>query len=162
MEFGPRALGNRSILADPRDSKITKVINDMVKMRDFWMPFCPVIISERVGDYLNNNKKINSLFMNIAYDSTKLGKYAIPAAIHPSDHTARPQIIDKRINKALYDIILEFEKLTDVGCLLNTSLNLHGEPIVESPEDAISTFKRSGLNHMVFNDKILITKQNLN
>ena len=100
--------------------------------------------------------------MNIAYDSTEHGKYAIPAAIHPSDHTARPQIIDKNINNDLYEIISEFQKLTDVGCLLNTSLNLHGEPIVESPEDAISTFKRSGLNHMVFNDKILIYKHNPN
>ena len=158
MEFGPRALGNRSILADPRDKSIIAKINDMVKMRDFWMPFCPSIISENIEDYIVNYKYNQSSFMTLGYDTTTLAESMIPAALHPADKTARPQIVYPDKNSSFYKLILSFKKITKVGCLLNTSFNIHGEPIVESPTDALNTFKRTGLNHLIFNDKILISK----
>ena len=158
MEFGPRALGNRSILADPREKKIISVINNMVKMRDFWMPFCPSIISECVNDYIINFKENKGSFMTMGYESTTLARKVIPAALHPADHTARPQVVNSYYNKGLYKIISKFKDVTNVGCLLNTSFNIHGEPIVESPKDAINTFKKTGLNHLVFNDSILLSK----
>ena len=157
MEFGPRALGNRSILADPRSRDVVANINDMIKMRDFWMPFCPSILEERMDDYIYNPKNINGKYMTIAFDSTELGKKEIPATLHPSDFTARPQIVNPQINEGYYRIIKEFEKITGVGCLLNTSFNLHGEPIVASPEDALDTLRRSGLKHVVLNN-LLVSK----
>jgi carbamoyltransferase len=158
MELGPRALGNRSILADPRNRDVVAIINDMVKMRDFWMPFCPSILEDRMNDYIKNPKKINGNYMTIAFDSTELGKKDIPAALHPSDMTARPQIVNSQTNEGYYQIIKEFEKITGVGCLLNTSFNLHGEPIVETPEDALDTMRRSGLKHIVLNN-LLVSKE---
>ena len=156
-EIGARALGNRSILADPRSRDVVANINDMIKMRDFWMPFCPSILEERIDDYIYNPKKINGKYMTIAFDSTELGKKEIPATLHPSDFTARPQIVNPQINEGYYRIIKEFEKITGVGCLLNTSFNLHGEPIVASPEDALDTLRRSGLKHVVLNN-LLVSK----
>ena len=100
--------------------------------------------------------------MTIGYKSTALARKFIPAALHPADHTARPQIINSDHNIGLYKIISKFKDITGVGCLLNTSFNLHGEPIVESPENAIDTFKRTGLNHLIFNDKILLSKYEVN
>ncbi len=148
MEFGARALGNRSILADPRDAKVIQRINDQVKLRDFWMPFAPSIKAEREHDYMVNPKRIDARYMTMAFESTPAGKAAIPAALHPYDRTGRPNIVDPKQNPHYHTLIGEFEKLTGVGALLNTSFNLHGEPVVEKPEDALSTFLRSGLPYM--------------
>ena len=148
MEFGARALGNRSILADPRDAKVIQRINDQVKLRDFWMPFAPSIKAEREHDYMVNPKRIDARYMTMAFESTAEGKAAIPAALHPYDRTGRPNIVDPKQNPQYHTLIGEFEKLTGVGALLNTSFNLHGEPVVEKPEDALSTFLRSGLPYM--------------
>jgi carbamoyltransferase len=148
MEFGPRALGNRSILADPRRTEVVHVINTMIKMRDFWMPFCPSILRRRAGDYLANPKSIDDRFMTVAFDSTVEGRRDLPATLHPSDKTARPQVVSPDDNPGYHDLIAAFEDLTGVGCLLNTSFNLHGEPIVATPEDALNTFARSGLTHL--------------
>lgn len=148
MEFGARALGNRSILADPRNPKVIQRINDQVKVRDFWMPFAPSIKADREHDYMVNPKRIDARYMTMAFESTATGKAAIPAALHPYDLTGRPNVVDPGQNQRYHDLIEAFEKLTGVGALLNTSFNLHGEPVVEKPEDAMSTFLRSGLRHM--------------
>lgn len=148
MEFGARALGNRSILADPRDAKVIQRINDQVKLRDFWMPFAPSIKAERECDYMVNPKKIDARYMTMAFESTPEGKASIPAALHPYDRTGRPNVVTSGQNPHYHRLISEFEKITDVGALLNTSFNLHGEPVVEKPEDALSTFRRSGLPYL--------------
>ena len=155
MEFGARALGNRSILADPRNSDVIHHINKLVKMRDFWMPFAPSILSEREEDYIINPKKIKSRYMAIGFDSTDLAKEHISAGLHPFDKTARPQIVYKEDNPNYHALIKSFEKLTGVGALMNTSFNIHGEPIVGTPEDAIDTFLRSGIHHLILGEWLI-------
>lgn len=158
MEFGPRALGNRSILASPEDPETIRIINEMIKFRDFWMPFTPSILKERTNDYLVNPKGIDSSFMTIGFDSTDLGKKYLKAAIHPYDKTVRPQFVDKELSPDYQDLISEFEKLTGIGAVLNTSLNLHGEPIVCTPDDALHVLDKSGLKMLLMNN-ILIKKR---
>lgn len=158
MEFGARALGNRSILADPRNPDVIHHINRLVKMRDFWMPFAPSIIAEREKDYIINPKSIDSRFMSIGFDSTDLAKKHIPAGLHPFDRTARPQIVHKSDNPGYHSLISAFEKITGVGALMNTSFNIHGEPIVGSPEQAVDTFKRCGLHHLLIGSWLVSKK----
>ena len=98
-------------------------------------------------------------FMTLASDTTPVGRETIPAAIHPYDRTARPQVLDSDANRDYYELIAAFEARTGVGCLLNTSFNLHGEPIVATPEDALDTFGRSGLGHLALG-RTLISKGN--
>ena len=157
MEFGARALGNRSILADPRRPDVIHHINKLVKMRDFWMPFAPSILAEREKDYMINKKGIDCRFMAIGMDSTELAKEHLPAGLHPFDRSARPQIVHKDDNPGYHGLIKAFENLTGVGALMNTSFNIHGEPIVATPTDAIDTLKRCGLHHLLIGN-ILISK----
>ena len=157
MEFGARALGNRSIIADPRRPDVIHHINKLVKMRDFWMPFAPSILAEREKDYMINPKGIDARFMAIGMDSTKLAHEHLPAGLHPFDRSARPQIVYKKDNPKYHGLIKAFENKTGVGAVMNTSFNIHGEPIVASPEDAIDTLKRCGLHHLLIGD-ILISK----
>ncbi len=152
MEFGLRALGNRSILADPRDYRIVRKINEAIKFRDFWMPFTPTILGERETDYIVNPKNLSSPFMTMAFDSTELAQKELIAALHPADLTVRPQILQEKRNPGYYSIIKEFEKLTGVGGILNTSFNLHGYPIVLGPEAAIFTFENSDLDGVLIGD----------
>ncbi|MCL5090404.1 MAG: hypothetical protein M1514_00150 [Patescibacteria group bacterium] len=158
MEFGARALGNRSILASPKDPSTIRIINEQIKGRDFWMPFAPVILEERQKDYLVNPKKLKAPFMILAFPTTEKGKKDLMAAIHPYDFTCRPQIINKDDTPSYYQIVKEFEKLTGIGALLNTSFNLHGEPIVCSPEDALYTFENSGLEYLFLEDYLISKK----
>ena len=148
MEFGARALGARSINANPSNKNVVKQINDLVKVRDFWMPFAPSILEERVSDYIVNPKGIDSRYMTVGFDSTPLAQAEIPAALHPYDYTARPNVVRQSDNPSYHALIRAFEKKTGIGALLNTSYNLHGEPVVESPKDATSTFERCGLRHL--------------
>ncbi len=159
MEFGARALGNRSILADPRKPDVIHRINKLVKMRDFWMPFAPSIIEDREHDYIINPKQLDARFMALGFDSTDLAKEHLTAGLHPFDRTARPQIVRKNDNPKYYSLIKAFEKLTGVGALMNTSFNIHGESIVGSPEDAIDTFSRCGLDHLLLGDWLISKKQ---
>lgn len=147
MEFGARALGNRSILANPSHPQVVKNINDMIKNRDFWMPFAPSVLDTRINDYLKANSKTQPTYMMIAFDSKDQGGNLL-AASHPYDHTIRPQIVYKEWNPDYYRLITYFEKLTGIGAILNTSFNLHGYPIVCSPEDAMEVFINSGLKYM--------------
>jgi len=157
MEFGARALGNRSILADPINIEVVKTINDIIKNRDFWMPFAPSILKERTDEYLVNHKQIDSPYMIICFDSTEKVK-ELKAACHPYDNTIRPQVVYKDWNPDYYRLIKEFEKLTGRGAILNTSFNLHGHPIVCSPKDALEVFKKSGLEYMAMGN-FLVRKQ---
>ena len=158
MEFGQRALGNRSILADPRHLSIKEKINSAIKNRDFWMPFAPVILNRYSKKYLINPKNIESPHMTIGFKTTDLGYQKMKAACHPADKTARAQILNKKDNKNLYSLIEEFSKITGVGALLNTSFNLHGYPIVNSPRDALHVFKNSDLDALIFNNFFIIKK----
>jgi carbamoyltransferase len=152
MEFGARALGNRSILADPIHLEVIPKINAAIKNRDFWMPFAPVIMDRFMPKYLVNPKEMESPFMTLAFATTDLGWKELPAACHPADHSARPQIITQETNPEVYQIMEEFSRYTGRGALLNTSFNLHGFPIVNTPQDAVAVFENSGLDILVLNN----------
>jgi carbamoyltransferase len=160
MEFGPRSLGNRAILADPRNHETVRRINKAIKLRDFWMPFCPSILDRRAADYLVNPKGIDGRYMTVAFDSTESGRRDLPAALHPYDRTARPQIVTHGDNPGFFDLVQAFERETGVGCLLNTSFNIHGEPMVATPEDALNTFSRSGLRHLQIGNWLVTKAEN--
>lgn len=149
MEFGARSLGNRAILCDASHYENIRIINEKIKFRDFWMPFTPSILFERARDYIVNPKNLKAEFMTIAFDSTPLAREHLKAAIHPYDFTVRPQLVSQDTNKEYYELIKVFEKKTGIGGILNTSLNLHGSPIVCTAEDTINTFVRSGLDGII-------------
>ncbi len=158
MEFGARALGNRSILANPQNRDIVDILNQKIKSRDFWMPFASSLLKEAEKDYIKNPKNISGPYMILAFDTTPQAKKDIFAAMHPSDLTTRPQIVEKSWNETYWTIINEFRKLTGIGGVLNTSFNLHGEPIVHTPEDALHTMKESDLNWLA-TETLLIKKK---
>ncbi len=153
-EFGARALGNRSIVGDPCRDGVIREINDMIKSRDFWMPFAPSMVPEAAEKYLINDKKIEAPYMILAFDTTE-DRGDMPAAIHPYDFTARPQVVTKKMNPDYHRLIQEFKKRTGRGVILNTSFNLHGFPIVDSPEDAIGVLKNSGLRYLALGNYIV-------
>ena len=158
MEFGARALGNRSILANPSDQRVVGTINRMIKNRDFWMPFAPTILREREADYLVNPRALASPYMMLAFATNAKRRDEILAALHPQDGTARAHLLDEAWNPGYYRVIREFERRTGIGGVLNTSYNLHGEPLVASAEDAVDTFERSGLPHLAL-DRWVISKK---
>ena len=155
MEWGPRGLGNRSILANASNLEITRKLNHAIKMRDFWMPFGPSILQDRLDDYLINGK--HSPHMIMAFDTTNNRK-DITAAIHPFDLTCRPQTVSTKENLGYTNVLKSFESKTGMGGILNTSFNLHGFPIVFSPETAISTFKNSALDYLALGNYLLNKK----
>lgn len=155
MEFGLRALGNRSILADPRRPETVRRINEAIKFRDFWMPFTPTILAEREQDYIVNPKGVLSPFMTMAFDSTAGARQDLIAALHPADLTARPQLLEEWRNPEYYALVQEFEKITGVGGILNTSFNLHGDPIVLGPREALYTFDNSELDGLILGDYLI-------
>ena len=112
------------------------------------MPFAPSILFERASDYLIDRKNNISKYMAISYESKKLALKHLPAGLHPFDKTSRAQIVCKQDNEEYHSIIKEFENITGIGALLNTSFNIHGEAIVESPKDAIKTLENSGLKYL--------------
>jgi carbamoyltransferase len=158
MEFGARALGNRSILADPTVPRVVDTINYMVKQRDFWMPFAPMILDSRAEDYLINPKNIPAPYMILSFDTPKAIHHEMIAAIHPYDQSARPQILSQAHNPDMYRLLQRFEEKTGRGVILNTSFNLHGLPIVGTPDAAIDVFEQSGLPHLAVGN-FLLSKQ---
>lgn len=158
MEWGARALGNRSILANPSDSRIVKVINDKIKGRDFWMPFTPSILPEYLTRYIKYTGNVNPYYMMVTFDTTEKGAEDLQAAVHASDQTARPQVVLPTWNRGYYTILKEFEKRTGLGGILNTSFNLHGFPIVLGPKEALWVFKNCGLKYLVLEDYIVSKK----
>tara|TARA_B100001123_G_scaffold434672_1_gene561651 strand:+ start:18223 stop:20064 length:1842 start_codon:yes stop_codon:yes gene_type:complete len=133
-EIGPRALGARSVLADPRNKKSKDKVNLLLKKRDWFMPYAPSILEDDAQYYLKNY--CFSPYMNIAFDVKEDIKSKIPSAIHV-DGTSRAHIVKKILNKDFYLLINHFKKITGISCILNTSFNKHGLPIVSTPRDAI-------------------------
>ena len=149
MEWGARSLGNRSIIADGRKPNVVQRINEAIKNRDFWMPFAPSILFERVNDYFDNPKDFFGPYMVIAFPSKPLAKEHLKGAIHPYDFTGRPQMVKEEWNPEYYKVLKAFENFSGgVGGILNTSFNLHGEAIVRTPRDAVETFLNSGLDSL--------------
>lgn len=160
MEWGARALGNRSILSDASNFKVVKEINVAIKQRDFWMPFAPTILWERKDDYMVWTGKTDAPFMVLAFRSKKAAQDDLSAAVHPYDLTMRPQVLERKANESYYSILNEFQGRTGRGGILNTSFNLHGEPIVCSPADALHTFMHSGLHYLALEGH-LVTKSTM-
>ncbi|KAF0242041.1 MAG: putative carbamoyl transferase NodU [Planctomycetota bacterium] len=156
-EYGPRALGNRSILADARELRSVRKLNFAIKHRDFWMPFAPSILEEDAGHYLKNLGPW-PFWMVEAFDTTPDAWKDIAAALHPFDLTARPQVLNG-LNPDYQRLVRETKRLTGVGALLNTSFNLHGFPIVGHPDTALDTFARSDIDALVLGP-FLVRKSN--
>ena len=152
-EYGPRALGNRSILADSRRKKMKDILNKRVKHRESFRPFAPSILEEYSSKYFD--LKCSSPYMLLI---AKVKKPKVLPAITHVDGTARIQTVSKNSNKKFYSLIEKFNELTGVPCILNTSFNDAGDPIVESPEDALETFFKCDMDYLYI-DKYLISKK---
>jgi len=152
MEYGPRALGNRSILYHLGDRSVNEWLNRKLR-RTETMPFAPATLAEDATKCYKNFEigKYTSAFMTITFDCTNWMKEHCPAAVHV-DGTARPQIVDKNSNLSFFQILREYKRLTGISSVLNTSFNLHEEPIVCSPDDAIRAYKESGLDCLAIGD----------
>jgi carbamoyltransferase len=148
VEFGARALGNRSILARADSPTAVREINEMIKNRDFWMPFAPSVLADRANDYYEKPKPVSSPYMMFAFRSRPEKRASFAAAQHPYDFSTRPHEVTEEHNADYYRLLKEYESRTGEGILLNTSFNLHGEPIVYRADDAVKVFMRSGLQYM--------------
>jgi carbamoyltransferase len=151
-EYGPRALGNRSILADPRDFKMQDLINEKVKFRETFRPFAPSVLPEYADDYFEYSQ--DSPYM----DKTLVIKPAMRtkiAAVCHVDGTGRLQMVKKEWNPRYFELITCFYQLTGVPMLLNTSFNVMGKPLVHSLEDALIVFMTTGLDVLVVNDYLI-------
>jgi carbamoyltransferase len=154
MEFGQRALGNRSILADARDPKMKDKINEAIKYREPFRPFAPSILIEDVSEYFELIGDKNVRFMEKVYPIKKSKQKLIPAVTHV-DGSGRLQTVEKEINPKYHRLISEFKKITGIPIILNTSFNLNGEPIVCTPTDAIRTFYSCGMDILVLGDYVV-------
>ena len=169
MEFGPRALGNRSILGDARSPRMQSVMNLKVKFRESFRPFAPIVRRERVADYFELDE--DSPYMLLVapvqtrlhqplpagtkgFDLLKAGRSTIPAVTHV-DYSARIQTVSREINPRLYDLLLRFEQTTGCGVLVNTSFNVRGEPIVCTPDDAYRCFMNTEMDYLVLGNFII-------
>jgi carbamoyltransferase len=146
MEFGPRALGSRSILADARDPKMKDKVNNAVKFREWWRPFAPSMLAEAGREYLEH--ACESPFMVLTFQVRPEKANLIPAVTH-LDGSARVQIVDQDVNPLYWRLIKDFGKCTGVPVIMNTSFNLRGEAIVPFPADAIRSFYSSGLDALI-------------
>ena len=155
MEFGPRSLGNRSILASACDKSVNDWLNKKLKRTEF-MPFAPITIKKFANKMYKklNNKNKAVKYMTITTECTNIAAKISPAAVHV-DKTARPQIIKKDDNKRIYKILNEYFKISKIPSLINTSFNVHEEPIVCSPNDAIRAYKTSKIDYLFVGDYIV-------
>jgi len=151
-EWGPRALGARSILGDPRDREMLYKINAAVKYRDGWRPFAPSMLEEAAEEYLEES--VYAPFMIMTFPVREEKKSEIPAVVHV-DGTTRPQLVRRSVNSLYYDLIKRFSEKTGVPVVMNTSFNLKGEPVVNSPRDAVRTFYSSGLDALAIGSFII-------
>ena len=156
-EFGPRALGNRSILADPRKPEIKDKLNKRVKFRQAFRPFAPIVLAERAAEIFEGEDE--SPFMLRAKKVNPAWRDRVAGIMHV-DGTARVQTVREDTNPKLYRLLKEFEQLTGVPVLVNTSFNIKGEPIVETPENAVNCFMNTGIDYLALHD-MLISKNRL-
>ena len=146
-EWGPRALGHRSILFDPRNKNAQHIVNS-IKKREWWRPFAGTILLDHVNDWFEMHTLKESPYMSFAIDAKDVAKEKISSIIH--DGTCRIQTVTREQNKIFYDLIKLFYDRTGVPILLNTSLNLAGEPLAETLDDAKSIVERSELNYIYY------------
>jgi len=151
-EFGPRALGNRSLLGDPRKPEMKDILNSRFKHRQAFRPFAPIVLAERMKEIFEGDE--DSPFMLIAKPVRKEWRDKIPAIVHV-DGTARVQTVREETNPMLYRLLKEFDALTGVPVLINTSFNIKGEPIVETPRDAIACFLTTGVDNLILHDSVV-------
>jgi carbamoyltransferase len=151
-EWGPRALGARSILGDPRDREMLYKVNAAVKYRDGWRPFAPSMLEEAAGEYLEG--AVYAPFMIMTFPVREEKRAEIPAVVHV-DGTTRPQMVRRTVNPLYYDMIKRFGEKTGVPIVMNTSFNLKGEPVVNSPRDAVRTFYSSGLDALAIGNFLI-------
>jgi carbamoyltransferase len=156
MEFGPRALGNRSILADPRRRDMKDVLNSRIKYREPFRPFCPSVLAECAGEYFENDYP--SPFMVMAYKIKPRMRAAIPAVVH-NDGTGRLQTVEKDVSPLYWKLIRAFGDRTGVPVLLNTSFN-ENEPIVNTPTQAIDCFLRTRMDVLAIGSYFLLKTEN--
>jgi len=149
-EYGPRALGNRSILADSRNPKMRDLVNEKIKHREKYRPFAPSVLEEDAKYFFDLDQE--SPYMLLV---AKVKKPKITPSISHIDNTARIQTVNKKQNRKFYELIKSFKKITGVGCVLNTSFNDAGEPIVETPLDALITFFGTEMDTLVINDLVI-------
>jgi carbamoyltransferase len=155
MEFGPRALGNRSILANPKNPKMKEILNSKVKFRESFRPFAPSVTHEDASNYFDIS--IDAPYMLLIPDVRPDKKDLLPAVTHV-DGTARLQMVKKETNLRYHQLLNAFKKIAGVPVLLNTSFNVRGEPIVMSPEDAYSCYMRTGIDALVIGSYLLTEK----
>lgn len=153
MEFGPRALGNRSLLADPRRPDMKDIINSRVKMREYFRPFAPSVLEEEAKAFFSVDG-FPTPYMLLAVDVHPDKRSSVPAITHV-DGTARVQTVDRVLNPRYRRLIEEFKKLTGIPMVLNTSFNLKGEPVVSSPHDAIKSFMATRIDVLAIEDYIV-------
>ena len=151
MELGPRALGNRSILADPRSREMKDVLNARVKHREPFRPFAPSVLAERTAEWFDQS--YTSPFMVLVYDVLPDKRELVPAITHV-DGTGRLQTVEESASPRYHRLISEFDRLTGVPMLLNTSFN-ESEPIVTSPEDALETFAKTRIDLLVLGNYVV-------
>ena len=158
MEYGPRALGNRSIICSPKNIEINEILNLKLKRSEF-MPFAPCVLSDDFHEYFESKLKIEDFqYMTFTCKTKKICNQKTPAIVH-LDKSARPQSVFKEKNEFLFNILKAFKNETGIGMLINTSFNVHEEPIVESYEDAIKASLESNLDYLILDNTILeITK----
>ncbi|MDO8562108.1 MAG: carbamoyltransferase C-terminal domain-containing protein [bacterium] len=154
-EYGPRALGNRSILSDARSPEAKDILNARVKHRELWRPFAASVLEEKIGELFQ--PAIPSPFMLLTSSVREDKRSVIPSLVH-KDGTCRTQSVTPQSNRKYYELIKAYDALTGVPAILNTSFNLGGEPIVESPHDALDTFTRTNMDYLILEDYI-VTKR---
>ena len=157
-EWGARSLGNRAVLADPSKMESFHLVNDYIKVRDFWMPFAPTILDIDVKKYLQFSSKYAPYMIN-AMKTTELGSNHLRAAKHQTDNTVRAQILRKEDSESFYRLIKKFKEISGIGALLNTSLNIHGDPLATTPKQLKHTVVNSMLKYVLVNDELLIVKK---
>jgi carbamoyltransferase len=176
MEFGPRALGSRSIIGDARSRDMQSVMNLKIKFRESFRPFAPSVLAERAADYFDLDRESPYMLLTAAarddirrelspeemslkgLDKLRVARSSVPAITHV-DFSARVQTISKPVNPLYHEMISEFDRLTGCGLIINTSFNVRGEPIVCSPEDAYGRFMRTQMDYLVMGGFILDKKQ---
>jgi carbamoyltransferase len=156
MEIGPRALGNRSLLVDPRNPNMRDILNQKVKHREYFRPFAPSVLDEEANNWFHIEKATSAAeFMLMTYPVKDHAKEKIPAVVHV-DGTSRIQTVKKEVNPRYHKLISEFFKLSGVPMVLNTSFN-DSEPIVCTPDDAINTFMKTDIDYLAIGD-FLVSK----
>lgn len=157
MEFGPRALGFRSIVADPRDNRMKEKINAAVKYREPFRPFAPAVLKEKTKDFFDCSSEAPYMIVNYSVHQDKMS--IIPAVTH-IDNSSRIQTVSKEDNPVFYQLIEEFGKLTGVPIVLNTSFNLRGYPIVNTPREAVETFCTGGIDFLLL-ERFILSKTDI-